>query len=458
MTRFAACALLASVGVVFADDPKPVPVPARPRLILPLRPVAPRPVAPKENAKKEESKKEESKDALSVPVTDPNPAKLAPTAEQTTKAELLVAMLGSDIYRERDKATRELEEMGRLALAVIDRTLAETGNAEVRTRCEALRPAMAELELKARLECLFADAEGKYDHKLPGWDKFSKITGKTAMARKLFSEMYENTGTARLLVATSGPKEELTRLTVERRIELYNRLYGRRSVAINGVITTTQATPPTAAEVAGLLFAEGLAGSAVDRRYIYAIQSMVIQSPTRDLVIDEAKGEALRKLIGQWCDTRTDTTEQYYAMTMSANLFPTNLTHKDLSAVKYALRILDGKNVAVKSYRSTAITTLAKAGKDQLPHLLKFFDDKTVYLTTTVNANGMIQRTEMQIRDLALAMAILLAGEKPEDYGFTMLRPATETTKFHTNLYRLTDDEKRTSAFKKWEENHPTKK
>ena len=384
--------------------------------------------------------------------TEPDPALLRPTTEQTARAEDLARKLGSDVFHERDQATRELAEMGRLALGVVERTLAETASAEVRARCETLRPAMQQEELKARLDTFMADADGKYDHKLPAWDKFQKIVGNTAETRKLFSEMFENAPTARVLTASLGTKEEFTRAATERRADIYNRMYGRRMVNINGV-GSYERHQPVPAELAGVLFTESLLGTIGERRTSYILNSMLSQSPTHDVITDAAKGAPFRKLIASWCDTRTDTYEEYQAMTLAANL-----NHKEIPAAKYALKVIDEKS-STPVQQSYAITVLAKCGgKEQLPNILKQFENKTSFTTFFANNNNVAERCEMQTRDVALAMAILLAQKKPEDFGFTpRAANLNDETKFFYNSYRLATDEKRTEAFKKWEESQKKK-
>ena len=362
-------------------------------------------------------------------------------------------MLGSDRFRERDAASRELAGMGRFALPVIEQTLAETSSAEVRARCEALRPQMEQEELKARLDAFNADTKGQYDHKLPGWEKFTKQVGNTTATRKLFSEMYEQPSTARLLVASAGPKEEFAHLVIERRTEMYNRMYGRqRFVAVNGVMVNER-HPPEPTDVAGLLYCEGLLGSVTDGRGRSLMSSILMQSAvTRDLMNDTPKGEAMRKLVGFWCETRTDPVEIYHAMTLSAN---PNLNLKGITPVKYALKLLETKG-ASPFYKAYAVCALAKAGgKEQLPNIKKLFDDKTVIATAFVNNNGVVERAEMQVGDIALAMALLVTNQKPEDYGFIARANLTDDQKYSYTAYRFPHNEKRVETFKtfkKWDE------
>lgn len=388
---------------------------------------------------------------LSLWGTDPDPSRLKPTPEQIARAEELSQQLGNDNFMVRDRASRELAAMGRLALTVIERTLAETTSAEVRSRCEALRPMMQQEDVKARLAVFLADKEGKYDHKLPGWSKFCSAVGKSEAARKLFSEIYEHGATARLMMMIDGPPEEFTRAINERKVEMYNRMYGRVRgvVGANGIITQAERQPPSPAEVAGILLCEGLNGSVTQGRVAYSINSMLLQPPTRDRINDAVMGEPLRKLIGYWADTRTDVMDVYQAMTVTATL---NL--KEASATKLAKKVLDAK-VTSPIYHAYAMSTLARlGGKDELGTLEKRFGDTTAFQAGFVNANGVFERSEMQLRDVALAMCILLSEKKPEDYGFVAgnNRAVGDTVKFNYTTWRLPSDEARTAAFKKWQD------
>ena len=68
--------------------------------------------------------------------------------EQVAKAEALARKLGSDRFRERDAASRELSDMGRLALTVVEKTLADLKR-EVGTDARKLSPAQAAKALES---------------------------------------------------------------------------------------------------------------------------------------------------------------------------------------------------------------------------------------------------------------------------------------------------------------------
>jgi hypothetical protein len=62
---------------------------------------------------------------------------------------------------------------------------------------------------------------------------------------------------------------------------------------------------------------------------------------------------------------------------------------------------------------------------------------------------GRIQLDEAQLRDTALAAALLLTGQDPEEYGFTSQSRAGTAAKFSYANWHLAA-EKRDEAFDKW--------
>ncbi len=373
---------------------------------------------------------------------DPDPAKLAPSLEQANRAKELVAKLGDPIFRIRDEATRELRKLGRAALPVLNDTLNRTPDPEVRERCETLLPAIESADLKARLEAFISDTEAKYDHELPGWEAFRKITGNTAEARILFAKACQSKPNVELLQAIGSPKLDFEKIVLNRRMVLYNNSI---RYTPNGV-----RAPVVPADVVTLLFAES-AVTISNRNYSYAITNLLAQVPVRAAITDETNGEPFRKLLSHWMDTRTNYLEVYQAMTLAGQL---NL--KDVPVARYAEKVLANEMSPV-IYRMFALTTVARVtGADALPTLAKSWDDKTKY---TVNwfVNGQRTIHEVQVRDIALVMSLLVTKQKPEDYGVEVknqpnLNLNNDTVKFSYMYYAFPDEKTRDAAFAKWKE------
>jgi hypothetical protein len=376
---------------------------------------------------------------LSYPAAgNPNPAALAPSPEQLARARDLVRKLGSAVYREREAATRELFRMGRVALPALAEAVADTADPEVLTRVELLRPKIEAADLRARLDAFLADADGKYDHDLPGWDRFRAVAGTTPDARELFTQFWKSKPNADLLAAVRGPRDELVRRVAVRRMELYTQQYrttpaGRRE-------------QPTVADLAALAFLEGAAGKIDDRRYPYALMQLVVSHPAaREAVRDEGK-PSFRRLIVNWLDTRRDAAELAYAVSLAGSL-----GLKEAPAAKYAARQLDAAGTPPAS-RMHALTTVARTGGTAyLPVLAKALTDETAQRVVRVGPNGQPEPVDLQVRDVALAMCLLATGQKPEDYGFEARGPAgSEAAKYNYSQYRFADDAKRKAAFEKW--------
>jgi hypothetical protein len=372
--------------------------------------------------------------------TDPNPARLAPTAEQTERAKDLVAKLGDPVFRVRDEATRELRKLGRAALPALDETLQSTADPEVRNRCETLMPAIEEADLKARLECFLADTERKYEHKIRHWPEFSKVTGDTPSARRLFADFFQARENRELIAALALPNPDLEKHVIARRTFLYNSVYR----TVNGV-----RAPPRPEDVFALLFVESRV-SITNRSFQYVIQNLLNQTNIRSALTGD-DGEAHRRLLAHWMDTRTQYMEVYQAFQLASTL---NI--KEFPLERYAIKVLE-TSTAIPSYRMNALTTSARVmGKDALPVLAKGMNDKTAQNITWF-FNGERKQHSIQVRDIALTMALIVTDQKLDDYGIEQRNRPTnlnlpETAKFSYMYYAFPDEKTREAAFAKFRE------
>jgi hypothetical protein len=175
---------------------------------------------------------------------DPNPKSLEVPPEELSKARELVQKLGSEAYAEREAAERELAQMGRLARPALLDGVTTDPDPEVRARCNTLLPKANAEEVKARLDSFVADAEGKYDHDLPGWHRLRAVVrGEWTMfgwthtarpdaekaARDLFIEFMRAPGGRKLLAAVDGPPGDLGRLVAGYKQDLHGARFPRVS-------------------------------------------------------------------------------------------------------------------------------------------------------------------------------------------------------------------------------------
>lgn len=378
--------------------------------------------------------------ALAAADVSPDPSSLEVSAVDRQKARALVGRLGSPVFDERDEAAKQLRAMGRRALPVLARAAATSPDAEVRVRCEDLMPAAAAADFDARLAVFLADAAGKYKHDLHGWAKFRELTGDDPRARELFVELLKSEPNRALIAALAQDKAELERRVIARRYDLYTRMYQR------GLPAWAQAMEryePTLVDAAGLLFAETLVGDKITPRGALRMvtpYTILTRTGVRSELTSDRLGPVVQKLVVAWMDSRTTATSLTQVLSVASLVRPE-------SVGEYAARLI-GATGATALHRASAAATVAQAGRrEDLPALKPLLAD-TAVVRAAVNGGG-----EIQVRDVALAMAALLSGRDPADFG--MASRAGGGPQYSYLNYSFPDDQARQKALAKWAELEP---
>jgi hypothetical protein len=313
--------------------------------------------------------------------------------------------------------------------------------------------------MKARLDVFLADTEGKYEHDLPGWREFRAtargewhllgyVFGDTShdkAARAVYVELLSSPVNRQIVMAVGSAESELSHLVSGRRQELYSQKYGRVVIA-GGVMTSSPALrrEPTVEDIATLLFAESYAKTRPVGRNV-AISVLLNSSGFISAAqAADDKGKVYRAVAVAWLESRQDPLDLQYAMTIASNLGLTD------QAVQLAVRLFESKGVQVYA-RGNAAATLARLGnKSLIPRLEKSFADDAVLYPARVNTNT----HEIQARDVALAVSIIIAGEKPEDYGFADMYKANAAGIAYSFTRYYLEEDKRQAAFDKWKKEH----
>jgi hypothetical protein len=383
---------------------------------------------------------------------DPDPKSLRVPPEELSKARELVQRLGSEEYVERETAERDLAAMGRLArVALLDGVNLDP-DPEVRARCRGLLPRANAEEMNARLDAFMADAEGKYEHDLPGWNKLRavvrgewKVLGATfaarpdtdKAARALFIEFIKAPSGKQLLTALGGPPAELGQMVAARKTELYQAKYPR----LSGLPPRT----PSVAEVAVVVFAESQVNSRSVPRVTTFNSVLVTSGITPEVQNNDERARALRAVMTAWFDSRTDAVDLYSALTLANNM------KNDDAAGRLAGRIMTTAGVQ-GFYKGQALTTLVRLKMlDQLPNIEKAFTDSTTLTTMIKVVNNMQVRQTIEVRDAALAAALMMTGQNPDDYGFEGFPKGVTGTNFSYAWAKIHEDNRK-AAFEKWKE------
>lgn len=360
--------------------------------------------------------------AVPAPSADP----MTPP-DARTRAEELVRALGSPAFADRDRATRELRKLGRLALPAL-LAARRDDNPEVRMRAAWLLPTAESDAVRVRLEAFLADEGGTGTHDLPGWPQFRRVAGCDRSARELFAEAVRDPLSRTLLaalggvsadaaeglaaavggLAAAGPEQAspslIGRAVVARRLQMYGQ-YGPQQVRGGAV------EPPDLSALAALLLAESLTTERAAPQtgtQFYTI-GLFDQRAAGEAVSGSGRfGPAFRRLAVYWLDTRDAPSS-----VMNAFRLGTRLRLPAATQARYAARVCSFPGLSWLE-RLSAITALGQSRETQyLPTLAKNFTDQSA-LPRRGGAGEAIQ-----VRDIALAAAVRMTGQDPAEYGFT---------------------------------------
>lgn len=351
----------------------------------------------------------------------PDPSTLAVPPQDMARARELVRALGSDDYAEREDAQKALATMGRMARPVLAEAAFTNPSAEVRTRAARLLPRAEAEELKARLETFLADEQLRYEHELPGWAEFRVAAGAEwhlfgaalwrdvrtlKAARDVYVEMLDAQPNRDLVFAVGGPPTNLGPAVGARRVELYNVRMPVRPAG-GGFSGQTRVHP---IDVVALLFAE----SQVPSRHIPVTRavSITILLTSLNSYGGDDRAAVCRNVAAYWMESRDDSASQYQA------LLAANSLNMPGPGTRVALKLLDDRK-GLPMHRAQAVVHLVRFdARDALPAIEKAMTDPTVVTSFAVAANADRTYEPLQVRDVALAGALVMSGERPEDYGF----------------------------------------
>ncbi len=405
--------------------------------------------------------------ALATPgaAASPDPATLRVAPEETVRARALVRKLGSELFRERDDATRELAAMGRRALVALDEARGDP-DPEVSARVGQLRPRATLDEMAARVASFLADGDSRFEHDIPAWPRFRAALGDDADARALFTELVGDRanhevltllgggpaaltpgltalagGPAALRVESGGPEALRPALAARRR-----QLQAAANPQLAGLVGTL-ARSPSPAEFALVLLAESCdpAPEGQFNATLFNARQHFYAPGVRDAVTGTQRhSAALRKLTWLWLDTRPAATATVLGLGVYLQLDPARVAG-------YAARSLRQPTVNVYD-RVSAITALVQSGNAEHLGALTavLMDDRAFF--NQANVGGY----DIRVCDFALATALQFTGQRPEDYGMSaqtaprLGRPAGSMSYFFKSDAGGTAGEKGRVALGKW--------
>ena len=360
------------------------------------------------------------------------PQRLAAAGETASpeKIAALVRDLGSDKFINREKASRELIGLG---IVTRDALLqAATGaDAEVRIRARAILAEVRESDFESRLEAFSADYDGSHHRTLPAWDQFSAQFGASRLSRQLFVEMqrYEPD----LLESLSKGAKPASEALAERAQTIFD---GQRESLMS------------LGTLASMLFVGSTDGVTVDEQAAANLFPYLVQATHQRSSKSPLWPGVLKKLVARWI------TKDATPTTLHTNLvFAAQLEMKQ-EALSLATRVLTAASDT--NSRQVAILTVGRFGdRSHRAVLEKMLDDSTVCAVVPVEQPP--HQFELQIRDLALAIVLLLTDQDLRQYGYLTTQPFGASI-LQVGSLNFADAAAREAALKKyaaWRAEHP---
>jgi hypothetical protein len=348
--------------------------------------------------------------------------------QEAARIEALVAQLGSNDFTQREAASDELTRAGVRAFAALEAAAAHPDR-EVRYRSIRVLGQIREIDLKRRLEAFLGGNDDDAEYPLPGWDRFRKAYGDESASRKLFVEMTR--ADAELLRSLAeSPRAAAEALASQATAQQQAMQLGAGQMSLG--------------QVAVMLFIAAESDVTLPAPTLNLVFNFCHQQALRESLASGDKNSVPRKMVGSLI-RRSESWATYTALNLA-------IVYGLDEGMVPAVKVLEGGDQQAAHITQYALITVARFGdRSHLPLVEKLLADTKVF--TRMQENKSIY--EVQIRDAALAAAIILSKQDLKTYFVG--RPDQQWTDpqqvfFNPRLIGFENDEQRTAAHKKWAE------
>jgi hypothetical protein len=347
----------------------------------------------------------------------------------------LISELGSPSFKAREKANTELAKLGGAAVDAL-REGVKNPDTEISERCRKLLPQAIEASLQAKIEQFLSKPNGPIPDDLPGLKRWMAIVGNTKDGKQLYGKVVKEHRLI-LLDIEQYPDEAPNRFQSFCQ-EIYNRhrFPNAPQTALRNIASES--------ELLVFLFL----GSDLNCRQKNGTAPTVLMAHANvflnstylpDSLSGPAASDATKKLFLSWLEI-----ERYPILMRRGFTIASNANLRE--AVPIAIKVAADQTAApaVRPYGLLVVSKLVKA--DDVKLLKTLLEDKTVVGRSAVN--GAVKPVEL--RDIALGIAVQATGQNTADYGFDRLNPNLPAAISFS--YYAMSEEKREAAFKKWAE------
>ncbi|MFK7766665.1 MAG: hypothetical protein AB8B55_05545 [Mariniblastus sp.] len=404
-----------------------------------------------------------SSTTTSSPSTETQQTSNQPEAQQNEQSvDDLIRQLGDNDYDVRVQAETQLLAIGRkaigpLRLAITQRQTVAPDN-EIRLRSTRILILIERAEAKRKIRS-FLDGGPEV---LPGWEKFSQITGENKASRKLFANIYKSHPD--LFDAISEGKQETEEaIQTLAKTSLRWRSNANKTLTAGAAImfaSTLKFENESMNKVDPNKQTEAFETPSVSLADLTRLRTVLINQQMVGFLKSSGNKPLLDRLASTWLDTIPNSDAASANIKLSV-ILSLRLNDKTELAMTFA----SDRNRNARTRVEAIAVIWQTATEKHIPGLEKLFDDSTLvgnFVLRPKNQNGAAdpetetsptdptpQLLNVQIRDLALATAVKLSQFDAEEIG---LRPRSlnKDEKLNPNLSGFIDEESRRVAFLNW--------
>jgi len=354
----------------------------------------------------------------------------ADDANESDQASKLVAQLADDDFEAREAATAELLKLGGNAEAAL-LVGVDSLDREIHYRSMRILAEVRRNEVLRRIDLFLAGKESELKQPLPGWTAYQKQIGDDEASRKLFAKMV--LGERAMLASFEENPKLAVRMLADRTADLRSTIFMQRPIDSDN--------SNQMGSLATMLFLAGQPEIILTPQVQSILNNLcasgVIQQELRN---GESKVQ-VRKMLGSWI-RRCEGPAMYQVILLS-------LQHDLDEALEPATRAF--KEPTTPSYiLQVACSAFARFGTPaDIPIVESIFDHTSARTRVGgLHVNG--KAHDAQVRDVALATCVILAGEDPKEFGFPNYR-TNSIQVFSTPTVGFTDDTARGAVFAKWQ-------
>ena len=354
----------------------------------------------------------------------------------------LIDELASRQFSTRQRAMATLIQLGPDVVPQLEEAMTN-GNRELRFRAQRVLEALTLHPQQMEVFIQSGEKAALPQVARPAWDGFKQLAGTTSTARRLF-----------VLMCRAEP--ELMR-NLERPVSITSRSITKRCKELQQVFRTYKRDGFPLGTVAALLFSGGINGVKVDEATVKTIYWVCNYNPFRnEMCTRNPNGTAryrrtprsniLRQLFAVWMKHGGSSDAQFG--------FNLAMQYDIKQCLPRAIDLVRAKDTPCHVPQMALVAITRFGTLVNLRDLETRIDDKS-FCGAQERVGQKLHQT--QLRDIALAGALLIADENPRNYGFTRIsfiffQPLGIDQQLDCSTVGFSSDEERVAPRKKYEQ------